>query len=77
MSTGQDLLIRPIRPDDELRYDAFFQQVTPHDMRMRFFMAAKTLNHASIARLTQIDYGAKWLSLRSKKRRVRCSALRE
>lgn len=57
MSTGQELLIRPIRPDDELRYDAFFQQVTPHDMRMRFFMAARTLNHASIARLTQIDYG--------------------
>jgi acetyltransferase len=25
-------------------------------MRMRFFMAAKSLNHASIARLTQIDY---------------------
>jgi acetyltransferase len=57
MSTGQELLIRPIRPDDELRYEAFFQQVTPHDMRMRFFMAAKTLNHATIARLTQIDYG--------------------
>lgn len=57
MATGQELLIRPIRPDDELRYDAFFQQVTPHDMRMRFFMAAKTLNHTSIARLTQIDYG--------------------
>ncbi len=57
MSTGQELLIRPIRPDDELRYEAFFHQVTPHDMRMRFFMAAKTLNHATIARLTQIDYG--------------------
>jgi acetyltransferase len=56
MSTGQDLLIRPIRPDDEWRYDAFFTQVTPHDMRMRFFMATKSLNHASIARLTQIDY---------------------
>jgi acetyltransferase len=26
-------------------------------MRMRFFMAAKSLNHATIARLTQIDYG--------------------
>lgn len=54
---SQELLIRPIRPDDELRYDEFFKQVTPHDMRMRFFMAAKSLNHATIARLTQIDYG--------------------
>ncbi|MBA4131851.1 MAG: GNAT family N-acetyltransferase [Hyphomicrobium sp.] len=54
---NQELLIRPIRPDDELRYDDFFKQVTPHDMRMRFFMAAKSLNHATIARLTQIDYG--------------------
>ncbi len=57
MSTGQHLLIRPIRPDDEHRYEDFFRQVTPHDMRMRFFMAAKTLTHATIARLTQIDYG--------------------
>lgn len=54
---SQELLIRPIRPDDELRYDDFFKQVTAHDMRMRFFMAAKSLNHATIARLTQIDYG--------------------
>jgi acetyltransferase len=57
LNGGQELRIRPIRPDDELRYDDFFKQVTPHDMRMRFFMAAKTLNHATIARLTQIDYG--------------------
>jgi acetyltransferase len=56
MPDGRELLIRPIRPDDEWRYEAFFKQVTPHDMRMRFFMAAKTLNHATIARLTQIDY---------------------
>jgi len=56
MRTGQELLIRPIRPDDEWRYNDFFKQVTPHDMRMRFFMAAKTLSHAAIARLTQIDY---------------------
>jgi acetyltransferase len=56
MPDGRDLLIRPIRPDDEWRYEAFFKQVTPHDMRMRFFMAAKSLTHATIARLTQIDY---------------------
>lgn len=57
MANGEELLIRPIRPDDELRYDDFFKHVSAHDMRMRFFMAAKTLNHATIARLTQIDYG--------------------
>jgi acetyltransferase len=53
---SRELLIRPIRPDDEHLYEKFFASVTPEDMRMRFFMAAKNLSHAQIARLTQIDY---------------------
>ncbi|MFM7083873.1 MAG: bifunctional acetate--CoA ligase family protein/GNAT family N-acetyltransferase [Hyphomicrobium sp.] len=53
---SRPLVLRPIRPDDEHRYKKFINHVTPDDMRMRFFTPAKSLTHAAIARLTQIDY---------------------
>ncbi|MGE0700937.1 MAG: bifunctional acetate--CoA ligase family protein/GNAT family N-acetyltransferase, partial [Hyphomicrobiaceae bacterium] len=48
--------LRPIRPDDERLYEAFFALVTPADTRLRFFSAKSELTHAFVARLTQIDY---------------------
>jgi acetyltransferase len=51
-----NLLIRPIRPEDEVLYEELSKRVTPADMRMRFFTAGQSLSHKLIARLTQIDY---------------------
>ncbi len=51
-----DVEIRPIRPDDEQLYEAFFAKLDPHDLRMRFFTAAPHLSHKLVSRLTQIDY---------------------
>jgi acetyltransferase len=48
--------IRPIRPEDEGLYDAFFAKLTAEDRRMRFFTARPDLSHGFLARLTQIDY---------------------
>ncbi|RTL64050.1 MAG: GNAT family N-acetyltransferase [Hyphomicrobiales bacterium] len=50
------VLIRPIRPEDELLYQDFFAHVTLDDQRLRFFSAAPDLSHRFLARLTQIDY---------------------
>jgi acetyltransferase len=50
------VLIRPIRPEDELLYQDFFAHVTLEDQRLRFFSAAPDLSHRFLARLTQIDY---------------------
>jgi acetyltransferase len=47
--------IRPIRPEDETLYDAFFAHVAAEDRRLRFF-GAGDLSHGFLARLTQIDY---------------------
>jgi acetyltransferase len=47
--------IRPIRPEDETLYRAFFAHVADDDRRLRFFGAAD-LSHGFLARLTQIDY---------------------
>jgi len=48
--------IRPIRPEDEALYAAFFRHLTPEDQRLRFFSGHPDLSHRVLARLTQIDY---------------------
>jgi len=54
---GQQVAVRPVRPEDERLYEEFFRHVSPDDMRLRFFGLVKDIGHAFIARLTQIDYG--------------------
>jgi len=51
-----DVLLRPIRPDDEPKYEAFFARITVDDLRMRFFTAAPDRSFRFFARMTQIDY---------------------
>ena len=48
--------IRPMRPEDEGLYAAFFARLTPEDQRLRFFTARPDLSHRFLARLMQIDY---------------------
>lgn len=56
LKDGRAVLVRPIRPEDEELYPPFFDQVTDEDLRLRFFSAARSMNHAFIAKLTQLDY---------------------
>ena len=53
---GRRVFVRPVRPEDEAMYRTFFTQVSPEDLRLRFFAPVKDISHAFIARLTQIDY---------------------
>jgi len=48
--------VRPVRPDDERHYEAFFSKISHEDLRMRFFTPRVELSHSYVARLTQIDY---------------------
>ena len=50
------VVLRPVRPDDELLYADFLAAVSPADHRLRFFAPKKELSHKFVARLTQIDY---------------------
>ena len=56
MIDGREILLRPIRPEDEPQHAAFVARVSPEDLVMRFFHAVRSLPHAELARLTQIDY---------------------
>jgi len=50
------ILVRPVRPEDEELVRRFFGHVTADDLRLRFFAPVKDIGHAFIARLTQLDY---------------------
>ncbi|PLW75156.1 GNAT family N-acetyltransferase [Cohaesibacter celericrescens] len=56
LKDGRTVTIRPMRPEDEALFADFFDHVTDDDMRLRFFSAARSMSHAFIAKLTQIDY---------------------
>jgi acetyltransferase len=53
---GQDIVVRPIRPEDAEAHTAFFARLSPEDVRYRFFSAMRELSAEQIARLTQVDY---------------------
>lgn len=48
--------VRPVRPEDEPMFRAFFEQIDPEDVRLRFFAPVRDFSHAFLARLTQLDY---------------------
>jgi len=53
---GRELLLRPIRPEDEPAHRRFLEQLTPDDIRFRFFGLVREFPHSELARYTQIDY---------------------
>lgn len=56
LSDGSPAFVRPVRPEDDALFRAFFARVTHDDLRLRFFQSVKHFSHEFIARLTQLDY---------------------
>ena len=56
LADGRVLLLRPILPEDEPALREAFSRLTPEEIRLRFFVPMKTLDHVTAARFTQIDY---------------------
>jgi acetyltransferase len=52
----REVVLRPIRPEDEPQHAQFLQNVDAEDMRLRFFYAVRVMSHNQLARFTQIDY---------------------
>ncbi len=53
---GLELILRPIRPEDEPNHKKFLDELDPKDIRFRFFGSIRNFAHSQLARLTQIDY---------------------
>ncbi len=50
------VLLRPIRPEDELNLQAFDNSQSKEDRYKRYFAELPQFSHEQLARLTQIDY---------------------
>lgn len=53
---GRPLLLRPIRPEDEIAHGEFLGSLKPEDIRLRFFSTMREMPRSQLARFTQIDY---------------------
>ncbi|MDP2618992.1 MAG: bifunctional acetate--CoA ligase family protein/GNAT family N-acetyltransferase [Hyphomicrobiales bacterium] len=53
---GRKLLLRAIQAEDEPSLRAGFDKLSPEEVRLRFFVPMKTLDHLMAARLSQINY---------------------
>ena len=56
LSDASTAFVRPVRPEDDALFRAFFARVSDEDLRLRFFQSVKHFSHEFIARLTQLDY---------------------
>jgi len=52
----RNVVVRPIRPEDEPALRHFYEQASEEDMRLRFFAQRGVPRHAELARYSQIDY---------------------
>jgi acetyltransferase len=50
------VLVRPIRPEDELLYAKFFEVESADDLRLRFFGPVKSRDLAFFSKFTHIDF---------------------
>jgi acetyltransferase len=53
---GQEIELRPIRPEDGPQHTEFLARIDPADIRTRFFHVVRVFSHTDLARFTQIDY---------------------
>jgi len=56
LSSGRELILRPIRHDDAAAHYELLSRLAPEDIRFRFFGHIKTMSPAQMARYTHIDY---------------------
>jgi acetyltransferase len=57
--TGEQAILRPIRPDDAPRLQALVQRLSPETRYRRFFSHRRTLPAAAAARFAQVDAHAR------------------
>lgn len=53
---GRNVLLRPIKPEDEPLHADFLAKLKPEHVYFRFFQMIREWSHPQLARLTQIDY---------------------
>ncbi len=53
---GAEVVLRPVRPEDEPQHARFLAAIDAQDLQLRFFRVVRAFAHSELARFTQIDY---------------------
>jgi acetyltransferase len=56
LKNGVKLTLRPIKPEDENRFNALFKSLSVQSVRFRFFETIKELSHDTLSRYCNLDY---------------------
>jgi len=56
MKNQTPVLLRPIKPEDEGRFNDLFKSLSPQTMHFRFFEIIKELSHETLTRFCNLDY---------------------
>jgi acetyltransferase len=56
LKSGTEVLLRPIKAEDEGRFNELFKSLSPESMRFRFFEIMKELTHERLTRYCNLDY---------------------
>ncbi len=56
MKDGREVLLRPIKPEDEPLIRKLFETFSEETMRFRFFQIIREISHETLARYCNIDY---------------------
>lgn len=56
LPSGEQVFVRPIRPEDGPAHKKFVDRLTPEDLRLRLLGVTRDIAPSEMARLTQIDY---------------------
>jgi acetyltransferase len=56
LKNDAQVLLRPIQPEDEARFDEFLKSLSAETMRFRFFEIIKEMSHETLTRYCNLDY---------------------
>ncbi len=56
LKNGVNVTLRPIKPEDEKRFNALFKSLSPQSIRFRFFETIKEMSHDTLSRYCNLDY---------------------
>ena len=56
LKNGVKVTLRPIKPEDENRFNALFKSLSEQSVRFRFFETIKEMSHDTLSRYCNLDY---------------------
>jgi acetyltransferase len=56
LKDGTPVTLRPVKPEDEARFNELFKTLSPQTMRFRFFQIIKEMSHETLTRYCNLDY---------------------